>query len=157
MAHVKINEVAQALQQEGTSPQNKANKQNRKTRVPIGTARGRLEVHGKEPGFHYAWINDYNVDEALDQGFEFVDHDVKVGTRRIGVGKREDGSAAVWMPVGAGVTGFLMRIPQEFYDEDMKAYNRRVEESEEGIKRQTGNNNGLQGTVEIARKPQSGE
>lgn len=149
------NNVIKALENEGVKPENTANRSNRTTRVPIGTARGRLEIHGKEPGFHYAIINDYNVDEALDQGFEFVTHNVKVGTRRIGVGKREDGSAAVWVPVGAGVTGYLMRIPQEFYDEDMKRYHKEiVDASEEGIRRQS-DNNGLQGTVEIARKPQT--
>ena len=152
----KVNDgVIKALENEGSRPENTANKQNRAIRVPIGTARGRQEVNGKEPGFHYVWINDYNIDEAQDQGFEFVTHTVKVGTRRIGVGKREDGSMAVWMPVGAGVTGYLMRIPQEFYDEDMKKYHKTVvDATEDGIRRQSVNN-GLQGTVEIARKPQS--
>lgn len=152
----KVNDgVIKALENEGSKPENTANRSNKTTRVPIGTARGRLEINGKEPGFHYAIINDYNVDEALDQGFEFVSHGVKVGTRRIGVGKREDGSAAVWVPVGAGVTGYLMRIPQEIYDEDMKKYHKNiVDGTEEGIRRQSVNN-GLQGTIEIARKPQS--
>lgn len=149
----KVNDgVIKALENEGSKPENTANRSNKTTRVPIGTARGRLEITGKEPGFHYAIINDYNLDEAQDQGFEFVTHNVKVGTRRIGVGKREDGSSAVWVPVGAGVTGYLMRIPQELYDEDMARYHKEVvDPTEEGIRRQSVNN-GLQGTVEIARK-----
>lgn len=154
MAKVNTEEVAKKLDNEGIKPENTANRQNRSTRVPIGTPRGRLEIRGKEPGFHYAVINDYNVDEALEQGFEFVTHNVQVGTRRIGIGKREDGSAAVYFPVGAGVTGYLMRIPQELYDDDMKNYHKNfVDPTEDGIRRQS-NNNGLQGTVEIARKPQ---
>lgn len=153
MAKVTTQEVAKKLDNEGVKPENTANRQNRTTRVPIGTPRGRLEIRGKEPGFHYSIINDYNIDEAVEQGFEFVTHSVQVGTRRIGISKREDGSSAVYFPVGGGVTGYLMRIPQELYDEDMKGYNKRVDSTEEGIRRQP-NNNGLQGTVEIVRKPQ---
>lgn len=147
----KTEDIKKQLELQGDKPENSANKQNRVQRVPIGQPRGRMTVEGKEPGFHYAWKHADMVDDALDQGFEFVTHNVKVGMRRIGAAKREDGSMAVAIPVGAGVTAYLMRIPQEYYDADMKEYHKSIDATEEGIRRQSGNN-GLQGTVEIARK-----
>lgn len=152
MAKHNLDDVTQKLVTEDETPQNKANRINRVDRVPIGTPRGRLEVRDKEPGFHYTVINDYNVDEALDQGFEFVTHPVRIGTRRIGVGRRDNGSAAVHIPVGGGVIGYLMRIPQEIYDDDMKKYHKNVVDSTEESIRSHSSKNSLQGTLEITRK-----
>ena len=154
MAKIDNQSVSKALENQGVKPENTANRQNKINKLVIGQAKGRMEVQGKEPGFHYAWINDYNLDEYLDMGFEHVTHSVKVGTKRIGAAAATSGDMAVFMPAGAGVTAYLLRIPQEFYDAAMKQYHKRVDESEESIRAQI-SNKGLQGTLEIARKPQS--
>lgn len=149
----KLNDIAKNLSERETAPENTDNRKNKNERIPIGAPRSRLDVKGKEPGFHYAFINDDEVDERLDQGFEFVTHKVKVGTRRIGATQTEDGSMCVSLPVGAGRTGYLMRIPQELYDQDMKSYHKSIDATEQGISKQS-SSNGLQGTVEISRKSQ---
>lgn len=150
-----LGNIQKTLEQESNKrPENSDNKLNRKTRVPFGTPRGKLDVRGKEAGFHYAWVNDEKVDARLEEGFEFVTHAVTVGTRNLAAAKTNNGSICVTLPVGAGVTGFLMRIPQEFYNEDMKLYNQRVDETEATMKKQV-SNNGLTGSLEISRKTPS--
>lgn len=85
-------------------------------RTPINGYRDRLTVSGKEPGFHYCLVNEDNVPRYESAGYEFVEHDVTVGDRKIDVATQVGGKVA--LPVGNGVTGYLMRIPQEYYDQD---------------------------------------
>lgn len=99
----------------------------RRERTPINGTRSLLEVRGKEPGYHYAWINDKDVPLRLDNSFEHVRHPVQVGTKRLDVGKVGT-EQFVSVAVGGGVIAYLMRIPQEFYDEDMDNEQLRVDE-----------------------------
>lgn len=103
-------------------------------RVPIHGAKNILSVEGQEPGFHYCWVADapqhsYSyIDKFLRAGYEYVTHDVVVGDRRIdaapGIGAKHS------IPGGNGVTLYLMRIPQEYYDADMGQFHKTIDEME---------------------------
>lgn len=118
----------------------------RKERNSITGTRTKLSIQGEEPGFHYAWINDENVGTAEDAGFEFVSHAVKIGNKHIDVSQMQ--GAKVSRNVGGGVIAYLMRIPQEFYDEDMAEEQRvKVDAAEQAIFVDI-NSNGLVGKVQ---------
>lgn len=119
----------------------------RRERTPITGSRAIMEVRGKEEGYHYAWINDKDVPLRLDNGFEHVRHPVQVGTKRLDVGKVGT-DQFVAINVGGGVIAYLMRIPQEFYDEDMAEAQKIVDEKTAA---QIGNlaKDGLSGKVKL--------
>lgn len=147
-----LNEIEKALKSNSNKrPENTDNRSNRKERIPISEARTKLNVTGKEPGFHYAWINDYNVDRALDGGYEYVEHAVSVGGRHVNRTTNTGNTSHVSTPVGAGVTAFLMRLPSELYIEDRSIEHNKVDQTEATMKRD-GLNKGLQGTIEITSK-----
>src|SRR6266436_2408420 len=110
------------------------NRSGRVDRVPIHGAKNLLTVEGQEPGFHYCWVADgtvhsyNNVPKFERAGYEFVTHTVIVGDRRIdaapGIG------AKISIPGGNGVVLYLMRIPMEYYNADMKVLERKVDELE---------------------------
>lgn len=120
----------------------------KRERASITGGRSMLEVRGKEAGFHYAWINGDYVDARRDQGFEHVRHPVQVGSKRIDVS--QVATDFVSRNVGMGVIAYLMRIPEEFYNEDMAAEQREVDERTAA---QIGNlsKDGLSGTVKITQ------
>lgn len=105
----------------------------RPKRTPLGS-RARLSFSKKEPGFIYRVIND--VDERLVQaqeaGYEFVKGDGTLGDPRAGEGGRVD--SRISKPVGNGVRGFLMRIPDEYYKSDQDEKEKRVAASEAAMK-----------------------
>lgn len=129
-----------------SAPDNKAAK--RRERTPIGGTRAILEVRGKEAGFHYAWVNEDYVYQRQEEGFEHVRHPVQVGSKRIDVSQGPT-SEFICRPVGKGVIAYLMRIPQEFYDEDMAALQRTVDDKTAA---QIGNlrKDGLSGNVRVS-------
>lgn len=89
----------------------------KRERRPLNATRTLLDVRGKEPGFHYAWINEDNVFAATEAGYEHVRHPVEVGSKRIDVSKMPTDSHVV-LNVGKGVKAYLMRQPDEFFEED---------------------------------------
>src|SRR5882762_5995929 len=97
-------------------------------RVPIHGGKNILTVEGQEPGFHYCWVTDQNSPKYERAAYEYVTHSVIVGDRRIdaapGIGTK------VSIPGGNGVTLYLMRIPQELYDSDMKHFHTEIDEKE---------------------------
>lgn len=99
----------------------------KRERTSINGTRALLEVRGKEAGFHYAWINGDHVDARRENGFEHVRHAVQIGAKRIDVSTMPQ-DQFVSRNVGMGVIAYLMRIPQEFYDEDMAALQNEVDE-----------------------------
>ena len=98
----------------------------RKERVPFGSTTQKLGGRGMNDGFHYRtfndnWAHDPNrIQRARDAGYEVVE-----GAKRISVGTNSDSSS---------ITGILMRIPQEFYDEDQDKKLQPVREIQEMIK-----------------------
>lgn len=97
---------------------------NRAKRVPLGGHRQKLNVHEKQKGYEYRWVNDVpgRIRAAEEAGYEFVNEAT--------VGDTGDGNTDLGSRVSASVgsTGhsqdtkaYLMRIKQEWYDEDQAA------------------------------------
>ena len=130
-----------------TSP-TRGNRTTRTTRVPV-TERNILSVKGKEPGYHYRIVNDAGdrIQQLQDAGYEFVDAStVQVGDKRINSTSPEGTHAQV--SVGGGVKAYVMRIKQEWYDEDQAAKQARVNQLEETIQQTA---SAYTGSVKISR------
>lgn len=101
----------------------------RKTRVPFGAPRQKLQVLDQDPDYHYHRFNDNwrkepdRLVRAKAAGYEIVE-----GHEPVTVGTNSDGSA---------VQGVLMRIPKEFHDEDMKSRGAILDQVDEEINRGT--------------------
>lgn len=120
----------------------------RRARTPINGYRDKLSVKGQEAGFHYCWVTDENVDEFLESDYDFVTHDVIVGTKRVNAGSGIGGHIS--LPGGNGVTLFLMRVPVEYHQEDMDHYHGNIDESEESMKQALNSkDDGRYGKVEV--------
>jgi hypothetical protein len=124
------------------------NRSERPKRVPINGLRDKLTVIGQEKGWHYCWVNDHNVPRFQNGGYEFVTHECIIGDRKVdnstGTGSHHT------MPVGNGVTGHLMRCPQEEYDEDQQSQMDEVKSRELAMKRALNSStDGRYGKVEI--------
>ena len=101
----------------------------RRRRIPLGTASLKM-AYADRPGYHRHWMNDRSnrIHAAEQAGYTFVEafndgRKEKVSRR---VGSHEDGS-----PMSA----YLMEIRQEFYDEDQKAKQVRIDEIDDAIMR----------------------
>lgn len=129
-----------------TQPVKQNSPQKKRERRPINGHRTILEVRGKEPGFHYAWIGDDKVYAATEGGFEYVTHPVEVGSKRIDVSQMQ--GTKISRNLGGGLVGYLMRIPQDWYDEDMAAEQERVNEQERARVKDS-SSDGLSGTIRV--------
>lgn len=117
-------------------------------RTPI-SGRNVLTVTGKEPGYTYRIVNDAGdrIQQFLDAGYELVEASaVQVGDRRINAATPEGSKAQV--SVGKGDKAYVMRIRDEWYQEDQSAKQAHVNELEQSIKRVPGAD---YGSVEIKR------
>ena len=112
----------------------RGNRTARTTRTPV-TERNILSVKGKEPGYQYRIVNDTGdrVQELLDAGYEFVDANaVRIGDKRINSTKPEGTHAQV--SVGGGVRAYVMRQKLEWFEEDQRAKQAKVDEIEKATK-----------------------
>ena len=118
-----------------------ASKAQRTQRTPL-VSRSVLGVKGKDPNFIYRIVNDTGdrINSFQEAGWEIVtDKDVTIGDRRCGRASA-DGSG-VTVPVGQGVTGFLMRQSKEYYKEDQDYKESLLKEQERSIKKEASENN----------------
>ena len=109
----------------------------KKQRVPLG-ARNRLSFSGLDnKNFVYRVINDDGdrLMRAQDAGYEFVASDKKMGDVRVAEGTTPGSNVA--KPVGNGMTGYLMRIPKKFHEEDQAAKEATIRKTEESMKPDT--------------------
>ena len=109
----------------------------RPRRNSIGVPRLTLAVKFEIPGHHLCWMNDDgNVESALDSGYEFVtkgETELEDGVTPSNV----DMSDRIKQKVGTTQQGdvlyaYLMKIKQEWHEEDMaaiEAQNRQVEDA----------------------------
>ena len=141
-----IAEVTAQDNQETDRPKT-LNRSERPQRVPINGLRDKLSLKGCEPGFHYCIVNDYNVDVYVAAGYDFVTHDLKIGDRHIDSSQAE--GRKVSLPVGSGVIGYVMRIPQEWYDEDRLEEQRELDKTEETLRQDR--SDGRYGKLDIIR------
>lgn len=115
---------------------NSKTKSGRPSRASVNGTRNVLNVSGKEPGYVYRIVNDTGdrVAQMQEIGYEVVDDpNVRVGDRRI-ANPAQTGSP-VMASVGNGIKGYVMRIKQEFYDEDQANKQGHINEIEQSIKR----------------------
>ena len=118
-------------------------------RQPVGT-RSRLSVEGMKEDFHYRIFNDVDdrIQTALAAGYEFVPADeVRIGNNRVNQPTAEGSNAQV--SVGGGTKGYLMRIPQEWFEEDQKAKAQQVDAREVALKNPA--LDGTYGKIDISR------
>ena len=116
------------LERNKTERPDKLDRSKREDRVPIHGDRDRLSIEGQEEGYHYCWVNDNNVPKFERAGYEFVEHAVVVGDRRVDAASSTGVKHS--LAVGNGVTAYLMRIPNEYFDLDMAALNHKVDSYE---------------------------
>ena len=105
-------------------------------RSSINGTRNVLNISGKVPGFVYRVVND--VGDRIEQlkaiGYEIVeDSAVQVGDRRIANPTKE--GSPVKVSVGGGIQGYVMRIKQDWYDEDKAKKDAHVDSIEKGLVR----------------------
>lgn len=126
------------------------NRSERPKRVPINGLRDKLSITGAEPGWHYTLVNEDNVQAYLAAGYDYVTHEVHIGSRKIDQASMVGGRVAI--PVGNGVTGFLMRCPQEIFEEEMKLTDERTDATEQSMRKHIqGVQDGMYGKVDIGR------
>lgn len=98
----------------------------RKTRKQFGVAEDKSEVANKHPDFHYVWLNDVGntIQEALDCGYEHV---LKTDPERVVSGDITSNTPGATVDSNVskvvsrdGIIAFLMRIPNEFWEEDQQ-------------------------------------
>lgn len=136
---------------------NKAKRPNRE--VSVHTRRrtledeqglGKLNVDGMEEGFYYHVVNDKDgrVEQLKRRGFEVVEHDGKVS---MGDSNAKETGSAVQTTANAsnGSKAILMRIPQEFKDEDDAYRQSQIDKGEEALYRQAENEQGRYGTIKV--------
>jgi hypothetical protein len=119
-------------------------------RTPIGR-RNVLTASGKEPGYVYRIVNDTGdrVQTFMDAGYELVpEKSVQVGDKRVGTPAGSEGSNAT-ASVGGGMKAYVMRIKQEWYDEDQAAKQAHVAFTEETTREKA--LDGTYGKLEISR------
>lgn len=108
----------------------------RPKRTPIAS-RNILTVVGKDPTKTYRFVNntDDRIEAFKDAGYELVQaKDVRVGDRRVD-GVSAEGSYAQ-VSVGNGQKAFLMAISNEWYEEDQKVKQAKVDDLERSTKQQ---------------------
>lgn len=118
-------------------------------RSPL-TRKNVLTVVGKEPGFEYRIVNDTEdrIAEFVERGYEVVSSNkIQVGDKR--VSKASSEGSPVQMSVGGGRKGVVMRIRKDWYDEDQKAKQDYIDETERATKQKA--LDGTYGKLDISR------
>src|ERR1700693_3242503 len=136
------------LERNKTERPDKLDRSKREDRVPIHGDRNRLSVEGREEGYHYCWVNDNNVPRFERAGYEFVEHALIIGDRRVDAASSTGVKHS--LAVGNGVTDYLMRCPNEYFDQDMEALSNKVDGYEAAMYEQLNSGkDGRYGKVEM--------
>lgn len=88
----------------------------------------------QRPGFIRRWVNDKpgQIEKRERQGYTVVEDLEKVGQQQAS-GRASRISTAWSQPVGGGMTGVLMEIPEELYNQRAQKRQAKVSETEEAI------------------------
>lgn len=92
-----------------------------------------LTVSGKEPGFVYRFVNDESdrIQDFLDMGYELVEQKgVRIGDKRLSTPTDAGGGSKAIASVGQGKKAYLMRIREDWYNEDQADKQREVDRLE---------------------------
>lgn len=123
----------------------------RAKRTPIN-GRNILTVSNKDAGYVYRFVNDVGdrVQSFIDRGYELVESDaISIGDKRVD-SAGPLGSKAQASVNRDGTKAFVMRIKQEWYDEDQAEKQKSIAEQERALKQQALSNNDY-GKLEITR------
>lgn len=115
-------------------------------RIPFGAPRTKLEVPYKPEGYHLHWVNDDagRIFAAQQGYYDFVTPE------EVGMDKTEDNKVKVLVGKNAQngpLFAYLMKIKQEYYEEDRKLINTRQDDFEKALKKLGNNQNGEHGYV----------
>ena len=127
----------------------------REARLPLGGMRSILAIEGEDPNYHYHWAVDDNengnqIKRLVAAGYEFVSHTEGIRVGEAQVFRTEGLGSLLRVPAGDGRYHFLMRIPNEFYEDDQKRNAEQVNMTEQSITQARGSD-GEYGTVKINR------
>jgi hypothetical protein len=124
----------------------------RRVRPIINGLRDVLSVKNKEPGYVYRIFNSNTakdlarIETYKEYGYEPVTHPIDVGDRTANTGSRI-GTANI--STGGGTNGVVMRIPKEYYDEDQRAKQLAILQTERATKDKASHRDVDFGSVEI--------
>lgn len=109
----------------------------RTRRTPVDGARDILAVYDQDPNYVYRWVavdphRPDRVERLKEIGYEVVTDKVEVGQKV--VDRNSKVGSAVTRLGGGGVTLVLMRQLKEWYDEDQKAKQDKVDALEQAMK-----------------------
>ena len=115
-------------------------KEERKKRIPFGSHRQKLQIKPIK-GYHTHWFNDRNnrILDAEQAGYEFVyRHEIeRVGDVDV-VPDRDQGEKVTYVvgtnENGSPLVAYLMKIKDEWHNEDKADKARKLNELEEGLK-----------------------
>lgn len=122
-------------------------------RSPINGTRSILGVNGKDPNFEYRIVKDIGdrVDMFKGNGWETVsDNSVTIGERRVSIPTKDGSTVTTLLDKTEGTKGVLMRIRKDWFDEDQKAKQALVDETEAQVKRDA-NEKGFYGKLEVTK------
>lgn len=102
-------------------------RQARPERIPVNGTRDILTVSGRDPNYEYRWVLDQpgRIDKFKQAGYEVVTDDLKVGQKAVDSSDKKLGSAITTSR--GGQTLVLMRVLKEWYEEDQKAKQDKVD------------------------------
>lgn len=114
-------------------------KRNKRERVPVnGNTKNILTVSNRDPDYHYRWVlnNPDRVAKFKEAWYEVVERtdDLRVGDRKVDTSAGT--SSIVETRAGMGQKYVLMRLPKDLHDEDQRAKQRQVDESEAAMQRE---------------------
>lgn len=121
-------------------------------RTPIGAKREILNVQDKEDGYVYRVVNDSpgRIKRFQEAGYELVEG-ASLGTSHADGTESTQGVTS--RDVGKGMTAYVMRQRADWYEEDQKAKQGKVDEVENSMRRKKVNPNestdGTYGEVKI--------
>lgn len=123
----------------------------KRKRIPVSGRKDILTVEGKDKNYVYRWVNDVEnrIQQFLDAGYIFVDPDGKL----LGDDSQDNSStpreSVASKYVGKGVTAFLMAQRKEWYEEDQKSQEERLQSIERSLGKS--GQDGRYGEIKISR------
>lgn len=134
----KLAEQAQPQQQVREEHQRANTEDGRRRRGVFNGTTSKLSIGRTIPGYHLHWINDYpgRITQALENGYEFVKPEEVNGT----VGQNTDLSGEKLRHIvgtddsGNALYAYLMKIRQDWYDEDQAAIQHRNDIVDDAIR-----------------------
>jgi len=140
--------VAESNDNEKPAPEGVKRVVQSRKRVPLGSRN--ILTAQKRPGFVRRFVNDKGdrVQQFKEAGWKAVGADEKVGDDK--AGKASSVGSSANPSVGNNQRAVLMEIPDNYYKEDQKAKQDKIDQVEKEIARNKPGQDGLDGKVSIS-------